>query len=134
MLLAALVLATAAAAVPTFDTRRAAGFGDAQVPLRAYLTGRRRAGSQHFCVVGYRQPGGRQAWVHWREGRRLVLWEPTGAGREALRFSRRDLDLRRDVVAGEAALAGSSYRVTRAWVAGVLADCARAGTRYAVKG
>jgi hypothetical protein len=131
----AALLLLAAGPVPTFDTRTAPGFGDATAPLRAYLTARGKTRGR-FCVVGYRRPGGRQAWVHWQDGNRLALWEggDNPASRaDGLRFSRRDLDLMRDVVADDQALAGSSFRVTRAWVAGVLADCARSGRRYAVR-
>lgn len=138
--------AAAAAAVPvaletlasTFDTRAEAGFGDASAALATYLDAQDAPvrGPQHFCVVGYRQPSGdRIAQVHWVEGNRLILWEPVADpeyARTALRHSRRDLDLATDVVADEAALAGSSYRVTRPWLARVLADCAAQGTAYTI--
>ena len=123
----------------TFATRADPHFGSAVKPLRAYLAKAkpRWRAAQHFCVVGYIRPSGdRTAQIHWREGKRLILWEGASEpafARDAIRDSRRDLSLTKDVVADEAAVNGSSYLVTRAWVAGVLADCARAGTRYTIR-
>ena len=128
-----------AAAPQTFDTRADPQFGDARPALRVYLAQQRprwRA-PQHFCVVGYVQPSGtRSAQVHWREGSRLILWEGASDpafARDAIKSSRRDLDLSRDVVADEAAVAGSTYLVTRAWVRKVLTDCAAKGIRYTIR-
>lgn len=80
-----------------------------------------------FCVIGYRYPdGNEQAWVHWREGRAVILWEPV-EGLADLTQSRRYLRIPRDVVADEAALKGSSYLVTRKWVDTLLGDCREHG-------
>lgn len=135
---AAPVAARAEALAPTFDTRADAAFGDATEALTTYLAAQEQpvGGAQHFCVVGYRQPSGdRTAQVHWIEGKRLILWEAAADPeytRTALRDSRRDLDLTTDVAADEAALAGSTYRVTRPWLEQVLADCAAKGTSYTI--
>lgn len=124
----------------TFDTRTDARFADPAVPLRAYLRrpyNRRHRGPQHFCIIGYvGDDGARFAEVHWREGRMLIRW-PGATGPEWLKdsilLSPGKLDLTRDVVASEAEIAGSTYRVTRGWVAQVLRDCAGKGVRYIVR-
>ena len=125
-----------------FDPRTDRDFGDPRPALAGYLHAHRhRRTAQHFCVVGY-VPGPdsngkvlRFAQVHWREGGRLILWEGTDPyePREALKRSRRDLDLRTDVVATDADVGGSTYLVTRAWVRQVLADCAARGRRYTLR-
>lgn len=131
---------TAAEPAPIiFDTRSDPAFGDATVPLKVYLDRATPAphGPQHFCVVGYSySDGGRHAQVHWREGRRLILWDGASdpvSARDAIAMARDDLDLTQDVVATEAEIAGSSYRVTQAWVDRVLADCAAKGTSYTIQ-
>jgi hypothetical protein len=126
----------------TFDTRTAPGFGNVTVPLRAYLQSRkpRPRGTQHFCVVGYDHglddsgKRSRSAQVHWREGKRLILWEGANDwGPDVLRYARRDVDLRNDVVATEADVNSSTYLVTRAFVDRILVDCAAKGTRYTIR-
>ena len=124
----------------TFDTRTDPNFGDARVPLRAYFRRtykRTRHGPQHFCVIGYvGAEGVRTALVHWHEGKAILPWP--GAVDDDWRaasivLAPHKLDLTRDVVPMQADLGGSSYLVTRAWVAQVLADCRRHGTRYVVR-
>jgi hypothetical protein len=128
-----------------FDTRTAKYFGDATVPLRGFLAASwlnpPPAGPQHFCIVGY-DPGpddngvdGRMAYVHWKEGNRLIGW--TGIGdpeyaADSIRFSPDNLDLTKDVVATDSEINSSTYLVTQAWVDGVLADCAARGAEYTV--
>ena len=124
----------------TFDTRTANGFGDLRAGLAGYLAHvrPRAVGPQHFCVIGYEpadDPGvTRFALIHWREGRRLIRWLGTDPefSADALRFAR-EIDLQHDVVATGAEIAGSTYLVTRAWVAAVIADCAAAGARYTIR-
>jgi len=138
MLLPALAAAVAADPLfPTFDTRTASGFGDPVPALREYLSREpsRPPGVQHICIVGYiGADGDRSAQVHWREGHRLILWDGSDPEHSAsvLGWGRRDLDLTADVVATDAEQGSSTYLVTRAWVARVLADCAAHGVRYAV--
>ena len=124
---------------PTFDTRADPLFGDATGALMTYLDSREvwRGGPQHFCVVGYRHwTGERTAEVHWVEGKRLILWEPSADrdfARSAIRDSRRDLDLTTDVTKTAAGLMGMRFHVTQAWLDRTLADCAAKGTTYTIK-
>lgn len=134
MILALLILTQ----TPTFDTRREPTYGDAAPALKKWLTRRqpKAKGTQHFCVVGYRyDDGALQSWVHWVEGRMLLLWPGSGDpdyAADALLFSNRQLSLDTDVVATEDDINGSTYLVTRAWVAERLADCTKAGAKYAI--
>lgn len=112
-----------------------AGFEEPRRVLGSLLTSRRGPVRHSFCVVGYRHgtPAATTAWVHWRQGKRLVLWEPAAPGQQAdLARSRRSLDLTKDVVDTPEQLKGSSYLVTRAWVTQVLDDCARVGQVFQV--
>jgi hypothetical protein len=121
-----------------FDTRTAPGFGTATVPLSSFLKAHLplRRPVHHFCVIGYQgQDRERRAYVHWREGNQLILWEAAAdpvSAKDMLRYSRRQLDLKKDVVATEADVAGSTYLVTKGWVAKILADCRRSGAHYTV--
>lgn len=126
-------------AYPVFDTRSDSRFGDAKIVIQTYLSALSVAKRKknHVCIVGYTLGDGtRQAWAHWQEGGRIILWEgsnDTEGRKDGLRHSRRDLDLDKDVVADDSAVDGSSYRVTRAWVSSVLFDCVRFGHLYKVK-
>jgi uncharacterized cysteine cluster protein YcgN (CxxCxxCC family) len=80
----------------------------------------------HFCVVGYRNlDGSTYAWVHWQEGKALILWEPhvPDAPGEDLGASRRYLRLNKDVVATTDQVNGSTYKVTQAWVQQITHAC-----------
>lgn len=120
-----------------FSPRSDPAFGDAEPAIRHLLAeaAPQPKGPQHFCAIGYRDPEGARAWVHWREAGRLILWLGKGDGSdsaEALLRSNRNLDLKADVVATEADVAGSTYLVTRSWVAAKLADCAAKGDQYMI--
>jgi hypothetical protein len=123
-------------AVPlqTFDTRANAAFGDATVPLRLFLEKRSEVAlqkPQHFCVVGTSTSGSGAAWVHWKEGNLLILWEP--GDEYQIARSRRKLDLAQDIVATEADVKGSTYLVTRAWADAVMSSCEQHGAQYTVE-
>jgi hypothetical protein len=102
--------------------------------LRTLLAHGPRAATNHFCVIGQAlDSGDRQAWVYWREGKALVLWEATVDGIGDLATSRRYLRFGRDVVApDDPRLATSSYLVSRQWADSVIAECATEGTDYVV--
>ena len=144
-LLSALTLAGAAAsAAPlpaeTFVVDQEPGYKPVQAALHAYVDGHGTPhGVQHFCVIGYRVQRSPQAetfnvaWVYWHEGQRLVHWEAAAAdvdSKETLTRSPRDLDLRKDVVAGSRDIGSSTYRIDRPWLQHLLADCKRRGQRF----
>lgn len=140
VLLAILSPADTGLPTATFDTRTDPHYGDARVPIRTYLQKpyiRARRGPQHFCVIGYvDEDGGRNALVHWREGKKILPWPGAVSAEwraDAIVLAPHKLDLMRDVVPAQADIGGSSYLVTRAWVAQVLADCRAHGTRYVVR-
>ena len=122
----------------TFDTAADAEFGDPHEGLAALVREHppRRAGPQHFCVVGYRgRDGHRNAYIVWREGHRQVLWEgwsdPLNRVSSIAR-SRRDLDMTTDVVP-DGTFNSSTYMIFRSEQLQVERDCARAGRKYVVR-
>ena len=120
-----------------FSPRSDPAFGDATPAINRLVAEAepRPIGAQHFCAIAYRGAGGTVAWVHWREADRLIVWYGNGGGiaaADALLRSNRNLDLKTDVVADEASIAGSTYLVTRAWVVTKLADCAVKGDHYTI--
>ena len=96
-----------------------------------YLVARKAHGPAHVCVLGERDGGGgRSASVWWREGARIIEWD----GRDApLATSTSNLDLKRDVVATQDDLHGSTYLVTRQWVADFKSRCTRHGVSFVVR-
>jgi hypothetical protein len=109
------------------------GFGSPEKLLRELAAAKSKLPVHHFCVVGYKHAGSGEttAWVHWIERAALILWEPSDVP-EPLARSRRYLDLKKDVVASQDNLQGSTYKVTQSWVDGVIADCAKAGDKYTI--
>jgi hypothetical protein len=120
-----------------FDTRTDPAFGDPTDALREFLRDQRvhTHRPQHFCIVGYRSASGddKRAWVHWTEGHKIILWrgaaDPQSA-KTAIARSRVVRDLKKDVVATEADIKGSTYLVTRAWVERLVSDCEARGAKY----
>jgi hypothetical protein len=89
----------------------------------------------HFYAVGYRFPDGYElAWLYWKEGRALILWEPVAKPEypSDLRLSRRYLLLDRDVVPTDAEVKGSTYLVTRAWADSVIEDTTKRGDSFVI--
>lgn len=122
-----------------FDTKTDERFGDAKPALIQYLQNELplKSSLHHFCIIGYQsERSGRRAYVHWQEGRKLILWEGAATPQDSvdsIRASRRQLSLNSDVVKLRADLQGSTYRVTREWVDKVTGDCAKQGARYEVE-
>jgi hypothetical protein len=97
--------------------------------LQVLAASRGREPLNHFCIVGYNESSDRYAWVYWREGNALILWEPNvnDPMYPSLSWSRRYLHLNKDVVNSMAEVGTSTYLVTRAWVNKVLRDCRKMG-------
>lgn len=99
--------------------------------VRRYVLEKGKAKKTEICVIGFvAGDSSRAAWVIWRAGRQIILLEP---GSDDLTFSRRVIDLKKDVVADEQALKGSTYRVTRKWVADLTGDCEAKGQRMTIQ-
>jgi len=81
--------------------------------------------TNNFCIIGLSTEGSRSAWVLWREGGEIILWE----GGDNLNLSRRVIHLKSDVVATDADLHGSTYLVTRSWVDRLSKNCKSFGVK-----
>ena len=81
-----------------------------------------------FCVVGISSAEGKSAWVFWQQGGEIILWE----GADTLDSSRRVIHLKSDVVPSEADLHGSTYLVTKSWVAQLSETCSRSGVQVRI--
>jgi hypothetical protein len=105
-------------------------FAKPESALRELVNAKKGGATNNFCIVGYKDEAGTvTAWVHWVERNALIFWEPP----EPLAQSRRYLDLRRDVVASDDQLKGSTYLVTKPWVKRLLADCKAVGSPYVIR-
>ena len=106
--------------------------------LAGYLKQQKTKGKKnHFCIIGYRIRREAQqtqvAYVHWREGSQLILWEPVVEGspvENGLIYSRRQWDLRTDVVATNQDINGSTYLISKPWLQRIRTDCAKKGTKF----
>ncbi|CAN7639571.1 hypothetical protein LJR090_005616 [Bosea sp. LjRoot90] len=99
--------------------------------VRRYVLEKGKAKRTEICVIGFvAGDSSRAAWVIWSAARQIILLEP---GSDDLTFSRRVIDLKKDVVADERALKGSTYRVTRKWVADLTRDCEARGQRMTIQ-
>jgi hypothetical protein len=118
-----------------FSVRDRAGYEHPEATLQQLVDSRGHRGANHLCVVGYQLPSGHGfAWVYWPEDHAMILWEPTRPGSHwALARSRRYLDLDKDVVATDDDVQGSTYLVTRAWVARTIAECRAHGDSFVVR-
>jgi hypothetical protein len=107
--------------------------------LQVFVDERAGAGEHHFCIVGIEGASDWAAWVHWREGNRLILWEPLDSYpgdpllHHDLLASRRSLDLAKDAVPDPEDVGTSTYLVTRAWAESVIDTCSRVGLKVAVE-
>jgi hypothetical protein len=104
-------------------------FADVRRQLQQLVDADAVAPRNRFCVVGQHVSGDRQAYVHWPARNKLILWEPRDDPRAVL-HSRRYLDLHRDVADDPG---GSSYILTRDFVAEVIAACRRVGDTFVVQ-
>ena len=126
----------------SFNVEKTTGYNPVAPALKSYLVGQDATkGQQHLCVIGYVEPTSegtgknKIAWVYWREGNRLTLWEPAAEGfepKDTLKHSRRDLDIAKDVTAKNEAVGSSTYKESFAWVEDVKKDCQKRGKSYEI--
>ena len=130
-------------ALPSFDPRHFAEYGNARLAIETYLAQHksRPRGANHFCTVAYGPIKGDTdrapiAYVHWVEGKRLILWEPEAEHFHeqdlSLVMSRRDWDMVRDVQRHPDPYRMTDWIIERSFVDAVLADCARVGQRLTI--
>ncbi len=108
--------------------------------LVGYLKQQKTKGKKnHFCIIAYRILRETQktevAYVHWPEGRRLILWEPVIEGRpveDGLTYSRRQWNLRTDVVATDKDINGSTYLISKPWLRQLQYDCEKNGKKISL--
>ena len=109
-----------------FDVKGDKHFSHYREPLMRYLRNRGARKPTNVCILGEQHTDGtKSAWVIWRAGNTMLLWDGGGSSMVA---SRRVLDLTRDVVASDGDLHGSTYLVTNRWVEGQADRCQRLGT------
>ncbi len=112
-----------------FDFGTDPAFRDYKHVLTQLAHKHRPQAENDFCISGfYTRDNLKSAWVIWRQGRQMILWE----GQPDLDDSRRDLHLASDVVPTEDDLHGSTYRVTKAWVEKITAACEQSGVKVHV--
>jgi len=126
----------------SFNVEKATGYNPVAPALKSYLEAQDAVkGKQHLCVIGYLEPitGGtgknKIAWVYWREGNRLTLWEPAAEGfepKDSLKHSRRDLDIAKDVTTKSEEVGSSTYKESITWVEDVKKDCQKRGKSYEI--
>ncbi len=109
-----------------FDIAKDADFTNYWQVVSHYIRKRQSQKSTQVCLLGQRAAdSSKLAWVIWQAGQEMVLYEQ---GETDLKQSRRKLNLKKDVVENEAALNGSTYLVTREWVAQLSDACRQYGT------
>lgn len=114
----------------TFDITSDEDFKNYHDVIRNFLNKHPSTAANDFCIVGYvARDSSKQAWILWRQGRKIILWE---RGEMDLNFSRRTIDLRTDVVNTDSDLHGSTYLVTKAWVDNLTTICEKVGTKLSV--
>lgn len=100
---------------------------------RLVLAEKKNRWHQHFCAIGYKYAeGGINVWVHWREDKRLLLWQGSSdpeMREKGLIHANRDLLLGKDTVERKEDIQGSTFLETRAWWESVAQDCATHGEK-----
>ena len=123
---APLVTATGTPAA-AFNVGEEKDFAEYRMPLITFLRSRHVTHATHVCILGGQaSDGSKWAWAIWKGGKTMILW---GGGESSMTSSRRILDLRRDVVASETDLRGSTYLVTQEWVTTQQTQCKQYGTQ-----
>ena len=110
----------------TFEIKGSRYFSDYNSIVSRYLREKSPRRWTRACVVGLIIDGKKDtAWVIWRGGGRLIYWG--GGGYDALNQSIRNLSLRDDLVATDAAIGTSTYLESRPWLAWLERKCATSG-------
>jgi hypothetical protein len=100
-------------------------FKNYQQVVTRFAKKHRPKAENNFCIIGSSTDNVKNAWVLWREGSQIILWE----GGSDLDLSRRIIHLKSDVVPTEGDLHGSTYLVTKSWVDDLSRSCSRLGVK-----
>lgn len=116
------------AEVNVFDVAADPEFKNYKTVVSRFAAKHRPNAVNNFCVIGMSADHTKNAWVLWREGKQIILWEGGGD----LDLSRRIIHLPADVVPTESDLHGSTYLVTQSWVAALTTQCDHSGVKVRV--
>jgi hypothetical protein len=118
------------AAIRVFDISSDTAFKGYKQAVTEFARKHRPKAANDFCVVGYlADDNSKSAWTIWRQGGEIILWEGQDSDLDS---SRRIINLKSDVVATDDDVRGSTYLVTKAWVANVTATCEQSGIKVHV--
>jgi hypothetical protein len=118
-----------------FNVTENSAFAPVELTLDRLIARKARTNANHLCVIGDTlDDGSQRAWVHWRDGKAIILWEPTRSGIQDLTAAKRYLRLDKDVVAPDdpRLAAGSAYLITRQWANSLIAECAARGREFSI--
>lgn len=114
-----------------FEIAKDADFSDYKQVVSHYIRKRQTQKSTQVCLLGkVAADSSKLAWVIWQPGHEILLYEQ---GETDLTLSRRKLNLKKDVVENDAALKGSTYLVTREWVAQLSKECQQYGSTLRIE-
>ena len=113
--------------IKVFDIKSDPDFRNYKRILTEFVRARRSRVGNDFCVLGYVTSDNlKSAWVIWRQGREIILWEGQDGD---LALSRRVINLKSDVVPTDGDVHGSTYLVTKAWVERITTTCDHSGVK-----
>jgi hypothetical protein len=111
----------------TFSLDQSNDFSNYKSVVRKYLQKQKPHVAVDACVLRLiADDRSKFAWVLWEQGNELILYED---GETDLSRSRRRLNLKKDVVASESDLHGSTYLITRDWLDQIQSSCRQHGAQ-----
>jgi hypothetical protein len=117
----------------TLSVRNDPNFADINRALKELVREKASRSVNNFYVARVRERP-TVAWVYWPEGNSLILMEPC-AGYDpkfALLWSRRYLDLSRDVVTKTENVKGSTFLLTKAEARSIVSNC-KHGDKFTIR-
>jgi hypothetical protein len=115
----------------SFDVAADPDFRSFRDVLARFVATRRSRSPNDFCVLGHvNDDKTKSAWVIWKQGKTIFFWNGKD---EKIYMSSRKIALDRDVVSDSGQLNGSTYLVTKTWVADLLAACDSVGVKVHVR-
>jgi hypothetical protein len=127
--------------VEYFSISNNAGYQYATKTLYQLAAEDESSGENNFCVIGYQSTDYQVAEIYWKQKDEIISWFPDVATSEdendlltdrIINLNQTTLDLKKDVVATEQEMNGSTYLVTQDWVDTVLNDCQKFGNQFLI--